>query len=170
MNFKEFFESTTKVFKKEQRKTGVYISAKFDDKSEKQIYNWISSQNIGDATISPIKDYHCTVIYSRKDIPKDEWINEIVLYRAKPKALRIFPYDKGSHCLVLELKSPSLEKLHKDIIKLGATHDYPDYIPHVTIAYGIDSDFKIDNLQLPEFELIITEIKSEKLDLDWASK
>ena len=170
MNFKEFFEGTAEEIRNERRKTGLYVSAKLHDDSENELHDWISKQEIEKATITPIKDYHCTVIYSRSSIPKEEWVNEIVLYRAKSKNLRIFPYDKTSHCLVLEIKSPSLEKLHKDLVTAGAKHGYPDYIPHITLAYNINSNFDFSDMGIPDFELIFTEIKSERLDLDWASK
>lgn len=170
MNFKEFFEGTAEEIQNERRKTGIYVSAKLNERSEKRLHNWVSDQKIEKATIVPTKDYHCTVIYSRASIPKEDWVNQIVLYSAKPKELRVFPYEKTSHCLVLEIKSPSLEILHKDLLEAGAKHGYPDFIPHLTIAYNISSDFDCSKLEIPNFELIFTTIKSENLDLDWASK
>ena len=49
--------------------------------------------------------------------------------------IQIFEQDKYD-VLVVECKSNTLNKLHKQLTdKLDIPDDYPDYIPHVTIAY-----------------------------------
>ena len=49
------------------------------------------------------------------------------------------------------MDSPELEKAHKEIRdKYGATHDYPDYHPHVTISYDYPDELPTE---VPDMEL-----------------
>ena len=110
-------------------------------------------------------------LYSRKNIPQSEWINLKVAHRLIPKSFNVFPYKAGNtKCVVMELISPSIEDIHKQLIKVGGTHDYDKFIPHVTLACDIDKTFDVKNLSLPKFELFTSRIKTEDLDLNWASK
>lgn len=165
MNFKEFFLG------EERRKTGLYVSAVFNDATNDNLFSWAEKQNIpGNIEILPKKNYHTTILYSRKDLPKEEWINAFVTHRCIPKKFTVFPYDKNSKCIVLELIAPTLQTIHKELVNAGGTHDYPDYIPHVTLFRSDDKELDISGLELPKFELYTDRIKSEHLDLNWASK
>lgn len=71
--------------------------------------------------------------------------------------------------LILLLHSPWLVMRHNELRRVhDATHDYPEYIPHVTLSYNI-GDFDISTLninELPE-DLALTFKFKSSLDLEW---
>ena len=162
MDFKNFYEG------EERRKTGVYVSVKFDESSNRSLKAWTDKQNFGD-NVELVKpdEYHCTIVYSRTEIPEDQKINDKLEQPVDPLKLEVFPYDESSFCVVLLLKSAYLDFIHKKIVNAGAIHDYPNFKPHITIATHVSKDFKVDEIQLPQFQLWTSEIKSEPLDLNW---
>ena len=162
MNFKEFYEG------EERRKTGTYVSTTFTKDTINRLHAWAEEQNFGPgSSLTKMDDYHCTIIYSRKTLDDDVQINRFVQYDCTPIHFSVFPYNENSKCLVLELKAHGLTKIHEDMIAAGATHDYPDFKPHITIALDVPSDFKTDALTLPKFHLQTLRVKSEPLDLNW---
>lgn len=116
-----------KLIENAKKSTGTYVGVRFSLKTEKAIKKFIKDNDI--PSPDSIKDnggIHCTLIYSRK-----------VLNDFKPdKNLKCSAQFKGfkklgdnKTCLVMELNSPRLVKRYKQIKKLGATHDWDDYIP-----------------------------------------
>lgn len=60
-------------------------------------------------------------------------------------------YGEETHCLVLLYQSEWLENRFKLARSLGATWDFPDYHPHVTLSYQVPKDFDIKELEQPDF-------------------
>ena len=165
MNFKEFYEG------EERRKSGTYVSAVFTKDTINRLNAWAEEQNFGPgSSLTKMDSYHCTIIYSRKTLDDEVLINRFVQYDCEPTHFSIFPYNENSKCVVMELKARDLTKIHNDMIAHGATHDYPDFKPHVTIAIDVQSDFKTDVLEVPKFHLMTLKIKSEPHDLNWDDK
>lgn len=101
---------------------------------------WAKSQ--GFETTTPGDELHVTIAYSRQPV---DWIkaggenwgsDEKGNLRVAPGGPRLVEPlgDKGA--VVLLFASPSLSWRHEDIKRLaGATSDYDEYQPHVTITY-----------------------------------
>lgn len=127
----------------QEKEKGTYAAVLFEDSEEKVLY----LKKIGIPNVN--EDLHCTLIYSRKHCPNYEPMNmtdgefyeEAIAY---PDHLEIFKDKQGKNCLVLVLRSGWIVKRHKDITKEhNATHDYNEFIPHVTLSYDVeDFDFK----------------------------
>lgn len=150
---------------------GVYVSATLDESSTNNVFSFLSKQGIDESIkLTPEHEYHITILYSRKNIPKEKWINVKVAHRCIPKKYNIFPYKNEKNCIVLELIAPTLVSIHKELIKAGGTHDYSSYIPHITIAYDVPNNFDLKQLKVPKFEIFTERIKSEILDLNWSPK
>ena len=66
--------------------------------------------------------------------------------------------DGGKEILVLLLNSKWLEYRFKEARDYGATWDHPEYRPHITLSYDIDSSFDIKHLSQINFDI---EIESE---------
>jgi hypothetical protein len=80
--------------------------------------------------------------------------------KALPVAYKILGVD--TKVLVLELYCPNAKALHNLFVeKYGATHDYDEYIPHITIANDFEGDLPLD---LPDFEIIFTDRTVEELE------
>jgi hypothetical protein len=92
--------------------------------------------------------HHATIIWSRRHCPNLKPEHDVV-HRASVNDIHVFRSD-GKNCLVLLLDAPTLVKRHNHLMKVhGATYDYPEFIPHVTIAYDI-GDYHW--WKLPKFE------------------
>jgi len=163
MNFKDFYEES-------KSSDGTFVSAELFKTSQKELYEWAKS-NLGldESQLTPADKYHITVLYSKKTVPEDRQINDKVTLLAHPKHFKLFKSD-GNDCLVLELDSPELPKYHQRLIDAGGTHDFPNYIPHVTLAYKVEPNFDLTKLKLPNFLLYIKEIKSNPIDPNWEKK
>lgn len=149
----------------ESKSKGTYIGVRYSKSSENIIKDFIKENNI--PSPDSIKDnggIHTTLIYSRK-----------VLDDFKPKknyngtSVKIKGYKKlgeNKNCLVMELTAPELVKRHKQIRKEhGATHDWNEYIPHITLSTEAQ-DFDETKLPLLKKQLKIQGEYSMPLDDD----
>jgi hypothetical protein len=99
-------------------------------------------------------DLHLTVLYSRKPMDVE---CQTVEHLAQPLRVR-----ELSGSIVIELEAPSIEARHEELMVQGGTHDYPDFIPHLTvIAKGEGFDPK--SFETPGFGLIFGREYDEEL-------
>lgn len=138
MSFREMYRHLESLQEKNKdmsaHPNGTYMSAKLSRKSQKDLDQWVAEHNIPNA--ADPKQYHSTIIYSRKGVPDVKDYKIKLPIRAKIKEWKIFPTQAGPKALVAIMDSPELDNHHKTIReKYGATHDYPDYHAHVTVSY-----------------------------------
>lgn len=155
-----------KYLAKKAHEAGTYVSLSLDDKSSKALDNW-SSENKVENQLDP-SDYHVTVIYSRKGVPAVEDHVFDLPIAAKISAFEIFPTQTGNKCLVAKVDSKELTELHKSIRKeYGATHDYPEYKPHVTLSYDYKGEVP---KEVPDITVTFDKVKVQPLDPDFKPK
>jgi hypothetical protein len=75
---------------------------------------------------------HTTLIYSHKWFP----------YKHKPELYPLvlvppFTYDQFNGLLVLRFQDLTLEQRHKEFLAAGASWDFTDYKPHITVPKEI---------------------------------
>lgn len=121
---------------------------------------------------------HVTLVYGLKDKPSEikdqilEIVEESGLKEVTIEKISHFPIDTGFALVALLKKSDELVKAHEDLLKLDHyTQKYPDYSPHMTLAY-LD-DMKIngelvnpDEYYVPFEDLVGKTIKVTDIDLD----
>lgn len=157
-----------KTFKEQSdlHPSGTYICADLSKESSDELHSWVKNSKINNPT-KP-EDYHVTITYSRKGVPQaSKYIKDISLpIDSKVIGWKIFPTQKGGNCLVGIMAGDEF-KLHHDKIRkiYGATHDYDEYHPHVTISYDY-GDGSIPE-ELPKFDLRFDNINIEALDTDY---
>lgn len=160
------------IMEKEESKPGTYAGVHFSPATLDSLEQYVQDNKIP----SPLeKDhFHTTVLYSRKHLPDFEPAGDYdTPMIGVPKKFEIWPSqpDESGHvkkCLVLTYKCDELCQRHKDLMTdHGATYDFDEYKPHVTLSYDI-GDFDIS--ELPEFEeeLEITNEYGEELKQSWA--
>ena len=141
---------------------GSYIGLNISKESEKRL-----KQLQKDLNIEETFPFHITLVYSRKKIKMD--INKNVNKIITVKCFHIFDNSKdgGDRALVIKLNCPYCENRH-NIAKtgFGATFDYPNYEPHITLSYKWEKDLPDDNI-LKDLKLNITSEYYEKLNLEW---
>jgi len=146
---------------------GTYAGLRFNDDDNDAIIELTKKLNIP----NPInrEDIHLTLLYSRKFLPDykpaekiDEW--------AYPTKFHVFDTFDKKRALVIKIDSPYAQKRHKELMKKhGATYDYPEYLPHITLSYDLG------DMEIPKWEGIPKEFHinyeySEDLKLEWKPK
>lgn len=96
---------------------------------------------------------HCTIVFSRV------FCNEQALGFLDPHWKGKFEkYDlfnpaqdqTDEKCLVLGFICPEMIDRHNHLKTKGATHDFPNLSPHMTLSYKVDPDY--DHLSLPKYD------------------
>ncbi len=92
----------------------------------------------GDSSYGREMDPHVTILYGLHDDIKDEDIEKDIKAIKEPKiafkSISSFNNDKFD-VLKFDVKSEDLNKLNKKFSEYPNTNKFPDYHPHVTIAY-----------------------------------
>jgi len=159
---------------RESKKTpdGTYVGLKLSEESCDRLYE--AAKKLQIPNILDKKDYHTTLIYSRKYLPDFKAEGELYPPIAATIAkLEIFTGKDGDQkVLVAVLDCPELiERHHLIMNEFKATYDFDEYKPHVTLSYNCN-DFDVDsiditeNIESPFIEFV--EEYSTDLDLDWA--
>lgn len=120
---------------------GTYSSILVDQDSAEELFSYCTSLDIPDL-VNP-DQYHCTVVYSKKECSDIADEDFGLPCDAVPVGFRILGVD--TKVLVLELYCPNATRLHELFMeKYGATHDYEEYIPHITVAKDFDGQVPAD--------------------------
>jgi hypothetical protein len=109
-----------------------------------EILAWARSQGFGETLAA--SDLHVTIAFSRKPV---DWFavgtaeDKVVVPRGGPRQMERF-----RDATVLLFSDWSIRWRHESLREAGASWDYPEYQPHITIAYGADVDLtKIEPYQ-----------------------
>lgn len=115
----------------------LYVSRKLLNAAE--LIAWAKSQ--GFETTLAADDMHVTVLYSRMAV---DWLKMGQDWHGDEKGVLVVPAggariveplgDQGA--VVLLFGSSALSYRHEDMVRNGASHDYDEYQPHVTITYA----------------------------------
>lgn len=133
-------------FLSEKKTSGVYAAYHIAPETKKALRKHVDGMGIKNPCDS--KDYHITTVYSRVPIK----------YNPSGKALTVKPvgYDLFGHpdkVLVLKVEHPRLHERFNEARKAGATWDYPNFQPHITLATQVDPGLDITKLPMPDFAL-----------------
>ena len=166
-------KSFSEAIKKKGVKT-LYISRPV--KNARDIISWAASQGFK-TTLQP-KDMHVTVAFSSKKVDWNDIKAEQTPIVIKGGKRIVKPLgDKGA--VVLTFESPELQKRWKNILSFGASWDYPEYHPHISITYdgsGVDVskmepytgqiilDSEDRHELVDDFEESVKEIKPKTID------
>lgn len=112
-------------------------------------------------------DMHVTVAYSKDPV---DW-NSDAFRRDSSSVLVVGGERRISRfgdSVVLEFVSREISQRWAAMIMAGASWDYPDYRPHVTIA--MDTTSSIVGIAPPVIDLRFGPERREELDNDWTAK
>lgn len=158
----EKIDQTREKYRGDTHPDGTYVATTLTKASQKQLDDYVSKLKIPNA--SDPAQYHSTVIYSRKGVPEVKDYKFKLPFKAKIKEWKQFDTKLGSSgkCLVAIMDSPELEEAHSEIRReYGATHDYPDYHPHVTVSYDYAGPLPDE---VPDMELEYGDVEIKPLD------
>lgn len=143
--------------------SGVYMCAKFDQASCAALAK--VQKLLGVENPVSAEKLHTTIVYSRKtvDLFPASGISE------PAKLVDVEKWDtKYGSTIVGVLESDYLHSRFDDAMDAGATYDYDDYKPHVTLAYdsSINDISGVKRLLTLPVDLTIIQEDVEPLDLD----
>lgn len=125
---------------------GVYMAAKYDDDTLSVIVDMMERHHIPNPLSS--RDIHTTIVYSRVPVPGLQATENIdPPEQATHIGYEVWPSQKDSNCLVMLLDSTFLHSRFAHAVDdLGATYDYDEYKPHITLSYDVPKDFDPSSL------------------------
>lgn len=153
-----------------KHKNGTYVSMDLSDECKDLVDNFVQ-MNLGLEERVNKSTYHITIIYSRTPVPSAEnCAGAVAGAAAKVSGYEVFPTKNDGKCLVMRLDFPYANIINKQLSAEGATSDYSEYKPHMTVAYDIKQEIDPESLPLPQFPLYFKEIKVEPLDPEFVPK
>lgn len=150
----------------------LYVRRDLLPASAKALAAW--AKKSGFASTLAESDMHVTVLYSKQPVDPmkmgEAWGSEangdLIVKRGGPRALERF----GEGAVVLQFASWSLVSRHEDMVRAGASHDYEEYLPHVTITYSAPDNLDLSKIVPFDGELHFGPEIFQPLDEDWKSK
>ena len=145
-------------------KDGTYVSMDLSHESMELLDHFVQ-MNLGLTERVNPSTYHITIIYSRTPVPTaensagltsrtDGWIT----------GYEIFPTKNDGKCLVAKVDLPFAHYLNGKLTSEGATSDYSEYKPHITLAYDTEQEIDVSTLPLPQFPITFGPVKVAPLD------
>ncbi len=128
---------------------GVYVGLRPTGASIHLLHDWIMKQGIPNPVAAHAT--HVTVLFSRAPV-------QVEADRAREYHGHGIRFEKVRHhfdktdALVLVLETPSIVARHRELVALGGSHDYDDFMPHVTLTTNVE-DFDWKELEIPGFGL-----------------
>ncbi|WP_294032757.1 phage portal protein, partial [Sphingopyxis sp.] len=147
----------------------LYVRRDLKPASAKALIAWAKSN--GFTSTLEQSDMHVTVLYSKQPVDPmkmgETWGSEadggLIVKAGGPRALERF----GEGAVVLQFASWSLVSRHDDMVRAGASHDFDEYLPHVTITYSAPEGLDLDAIKPFTGELAFGPEIFEPLDVDW---
>jgi len=147
----------------------LYVSRKLLNADE--VISWAKGQ--GFTTTQPAEDMHVTICFSRQPVDwmkvGEAWNEDengrMTVHAGGPRAVEPLG-DKGA--VVLLFGASSLSYRHEGIKReTGASFDYSEYQPHVTITYDVPPDLDLEKVRPYRGKLVFGPEIFEEVNEDW---
>lgn len=130
-----------------------------------RMYQWALSRGIENPV--PTDKMHVTTMFSRRPVkytPKGMFESSILI---DPETYRIERLGSPKSALVLKFDSPQVREFWQAGIDKGASWDYNEFIPHMTLTYDGDdyTDSQITAMGLPPTSLRLIREDTKPLDI-----
>lgn len=153
----------TNPMSEETKPAGLYACVKYDQATK----DWIESigKQLRVPNLIPKDDFHTTIQYSRADVPGYEVDGSMGGKVANSGSIYFEKFKKPDQpsCLVMRFDSPVLQLRHDYGRLLGASYDFSQYKPHITLSYDVPDDFYIGDDKFVR-DLIIDHEEASPLD------
>lgn len=120
---------------------------------------WVAKQKIPGI----VPDLHVTQLYSKTAVDwfdmGEPWMQDsegrLKLIAGGPRTVERFGHGGNDSPVVLRVASRDLTYRFEEMIERGASSDYPDYKPHVTISYDVPEGFDLSEIEPYDGEIIL---------------
>lgn len=135
-----------------------------------EISRWAKAQ--GFATL--VDDPHVTLLYSRRPVDwmkmGESWNSDdkgnLTVKAGGPRLVEPLG-DKGA--VVLLFSSTELQWRHRNMVEEGASHDYDEYQPHVTLTYAAPPNIDLAKVEPYRGQIILGPEVFEEVKDDWSA-
>lgn len=147
----------------------LYVYRDLQPTSGRALLAW--ARKAGVKNLLPLSELHTTVLYSKKpvdwfEVSSDNWGEDQTLkVVGGPRIVAKFG-EKGA--IVLQFQSSSMKYRHAAMVERGASHDYDEYLPHVTVGY--DPDFDVEGVEAFQGDLVFGPEVFEAIQEDWVER
>jgi 2'-5' RNA ligase len=148
-----------------KHKDGTYVALLMDDETKELLDNFVE-MNIGLSERVDPSTYHTTIIYSRTPVPNADNLRSGPA-TGKAVGYEVFPTKTDGNCLVMRVECAAATMLNKQLNKMGATSDYDEYKPHITLCYNYNGSDDVSTLPIPEFPLGFKGFEVKPLEPDF---
>jgi hypothetical protein len=159
----ETLMSNTHLREAKQSDLGHIVMLRMSDTHARKLTDWCAQQGI--PCMAP-EHMHLTLIRTVRPEPYllklDNTETHVTAHASGWKML-------GASSLVLSLDSPQCMRMHYHLTNAGPQHQFPDYIPHVSVSYKWHAGMPMPT-QVPDFELVFDWIEAERVDPNFAAK
>lgn len=132
---------------------GTYTCVKPTLETNAKILEYVNKYELQKyGTCLPAHEYHTTIVYSKVPVPSLEELSPEFPIKAQFKNFSLFGEEKD--VLVAELHCSELQNLFNLSIKRGATSDWPDYKPHLTLVEDVHTAVNLRSLPLIDFDIV----------------
>lgn len=116
------------------------------------------------------EDMHVTITYSREPVDwmkmGASWNSELTIAAGGARIMELFGPEKDT--AVLAFSGGELNWRHEDMVSNGASWDWPEYQPHISISYDFDGD--IEAIEPWTGEIKFGPEIFKEIDEDWKAK
>jgi len=137
---------------KDDSKPGTYAGVRFGPKTKESIIKFIKDNKINNPVDTD--ELHTTLLYSSKHLPNYKAIGEYdIPMTGTPDGFECWDSHDGSKkILVMKYTCSALyQRHHKLMAEHGASYDFDQYVPHISLSYNFSGDIK----KLPTFDGVI---------------
>ena len=149
---------------------GTYAAFRLTEEAGAKLRAFVASILPDSLPLEDAEEYHITTTYSR----------QVIDYKPQPQTMagaiavsyEYFGRPDKPPVLVLRVEHPLLHISHQNALALGATHDFPDYLPHITLTKKLVSrSVDLKNLPLPNWPIELgaeytSELRKEDFEQD----
>jgi len=171
---KKLHSKRRRIFKRDMQPKSLYVRRNVTN--AKEIIAWAKAQ--GFSTTLNADDMHVTVCYSKEPVDwlsvGEDWTGnekgEVVVGPGGPRVVEKWATRNGKgDVVVLQFSSSALQYRHMDLKARGASWDFPEYIPHISITYD-PGDVDVDDVEPYRGKIVLGPEIFEEIDDDWADK
>lgn len=115
---------------------GLYAAFHLTPESAQRLYEF-AEQHLPNIPLQLADSYHITTVYSRNDIPDYIPATTQVGTAVVPIGYEYFGRDGEDSVIVMRVEHPQLHQSHNSAMEKGGSHDFPNYLPHITLSKKI---------------------------------
>lgn len=152
----------------EKGDANLYVSRPLLDGSADRLHDWAVENGI--KNIVPPELMHVTQVHSKAEVDTDSLTPNDTVLDVGADGRWLSQLGKGN-CLVMFFQSPDMQARFKEAQAAGASWDFPNFMPHVTISYDT-GDTPAQNYQMtqaPDFPLQLGPESFQASNDNWTS-